>query len=233
MTSRETCEDLLSRIRQQSYWRFLLEPHHEGRAFATRTAAKDALKTASVRLRRWDFPHFNDHETHGGNRPISGGWESWTEFHDLEACRIYQSGQFIQYKTLAEDSERSGWGQRDAPGPFLDFVSTIYHITEFFEFVRRLAALGAYEGSLTTSVSLHRMAGRHLTAEMQRGLFRNYVCLEDDIRSERIIAVDTLSISSSDNALRAISEIFEWFDFATDEQVLADGQRQLLDRRPG
>ncbi len=229
-----TGEQLLTRIRERAHWRFLIEPNGDDLAFGTRGDARDALQQASVRLRGWDFPHFDQNGSHGaggGNRPVESGWESWTEFYDLETCRIYQSGQFIQYATLHEDSDREGWGPRGARGPFLDFVSTIWHITEFVEFARRLTALGSYGNGVNLSVQLSKVSGRHLTAEIQRGLFSNYACDEDQIRWRGDATVEQLSVSSPDIAREAVRNLFEWFRFETDDSVIAEVQSQLLERR--
>jgi hypothetical protein len=219
-------EALVNAIKQRAHWRVLLEPTTYVQRYPQRKAARDAVRESVVHLRGWDFPHFDEGTRHGGNGPIDAGWEHWK---DMEAWRIYVSGQFIHYLSLREDSDRRAFPQGHQP--FLDMVATVYQLTELFEFASRLVATADFEPSVSVEIQLAGMEGRQLVSgEPLQVMLREYVCPKPAIRIRRTLPVDELRLRPAQQAATAAAELFEWFGFKPHMSVTTDIQAELLRR---
>lgn len=227
-------DQMLAEIRPRPHWRVLIEPSTYAIRFETKSAARDAVRKAAVLFRGWDYPHFHEDtpyggNAYGGNAPFALGWESWTEFSDFEAWRIMTSGQFLHYKTLHEDSNPTGWGTRADDGPFLDISSTVYHVTEMLAFAGRLTEQEDYRPGVTISVGVTGLQDRTLTTDPNRVLFREYRCLSsDDVVVVRVLQSPSPVVAVRELAIDMSIEIFEWFKFEPDRQIIREIQDKLI-----
>lgn len=73
---------------------------------------------------------------------------------------MYQSGQFIHYRALREDwTQEDSWIPKEfklAPMKFLGVLSTIYLITEIFEFLSRIGNEGLCKEGVNVSIVLEK-----------------------------------------------------------------------------
>ncbi len=156
---------VLEKIRTRGYRRVTIRPtvfkrHH----IAEYSELYEICARTSVRLRGWDYPHVD------AAIPTSRG-EDWVgqeiDWEDvIEVWRLYQSGQFVQFRAIAGDwrdqsriwAAEPGW----APGRFFCYVDTIYEITEIFEFAARLALSPAGSASMRVEIQLKGLQGRRL-----------------------------------------------------------------------
>ena len=172
-------KDHLAKIRSTGYWRVNFRPHDfEEQHLATVGECEEMLRSCNVRLRGWDYPLLID-----DNRVIGQDWVAfWCDWSGyVEYCRIYQSAQFVHYFVCYEDYERDSGIRGASPIPdtqprLLNLISTVYTVTEIFQFASRLAAKGLFDSGINMNISLHGTENREISMSRERHLSRDYVC---------------------------------------------------------
>jgi hypothetical protein len=216
---------LLSKIHAKGYWRVVVRPtRYVEKRIPTLSECRRHLEESTVRLRGWDYPHVKD-VTNGQNWIESS--EDWLHGH-IEYWRYYQTGQFVHHFAMTEDYEESS---KDLHG--LDFINTLYRLTEIFEFAARLAARGLLSPGVDVRVELHNCEGRRLFSwDPGRFIERSHLSVTPTIEY-KTTATDTELLGRGgemavDGTIHVL-ERFNWNDVPRD--ILAAEQAKFLERR--
>lgn len=207
-------EGLLERITQVGHWRVNYRPVRAATEQLTLARCREVVEKARVSMRGWDFPHVSysrdDKPENGGYENVGDHVENWTDWYGIaEFWRMYRSSQFLSYIALREDTMKEEHGNPQVP--ILEVVSTIYSITEFFEFAHRLAGQGLYEAGANISVTLFGTQGRHLKAGAGKFPFLDArVTSVPKVEINERLHADQLS--SDDYRSAAVSACLEVFD---------------------
>lgn len=233
-----TQEDMLSAIKANGYWRVLIRPTvFEARRIQDRTTALQLVDENKIMLRGWDYPHLDPE-----NQLVESEWIGsaidWGAHK--EYWRLYLSGQFIHYFAMMEDFHQVPWTSSAFPGgkpeKYMEIISTLYTVTEVYEFAKRLTTKEALGPSAEISITLFGTEGRVLVYWdiLRRLLERNYVSAKQQISSARIVSAAELTATSSQLALNTTVDIFEQFNWLGPPiQLLEEDQRKLFERRLG
>ncbi len=241
MLGSETAESLRARIKEAPHWRVLIRPGtFAEERIGTLNECWRIIESSRVSLRGWDYPHLDYRHRQNGKDWI----ESWDDYRShREYWRFYQSGQFLHLFSFAEDRYREkaeAKAKSDAPAlhnfspsGYLDAISSLWTITEVFEFAARLAQKANFGDSISITLQMVEVKDRVLfVSDPARDFSRPYVAREQTLSKEWSLGVGQLLSGSSDLALDAAEwffERFQWMD--PPRQVLADIQRRLLERR--
>ena len=117
---------------------------------------------------------------------------------------------------------------------YLGFVSTIFQITEIFEFAARLSSKGVLGPNTFISIGLHNVKDHQLTSfSINRMLGDNFVNTSDNpIIIDREIPEQDLVSEPDEFALDFVIEIFERFQWNNPpRQVFGEDQKKLRERR--
>ena len=94
-------------------------------------------------MRGWPYPHANEDRIKNGDDWI----ECECNSHEIrEYWRFYQSGQFVHYFSVLEDyvpeaakiAQALGWRPSEKVSGYLEILSTLFRVTEIYEFASRL-----------------------------------------------------------------------------------------------
>lgn len=188
--------------------------------------AGNIVKDSIVHLRGWDFPH---EDNHGNVNNFLNGRQSFTvskSWPHQEAWRMYKSGLFIWKEYFGEDM----LGHKDEGQNILYFVSTIYSLTEFMLFFKRLYSEKLKVDTVHLKITLKGCKGRRLASSNMLTLLGDYVCSEDLIAVERDIQTIDLTASFESIARTLIKEIFMIFNWNDPKESMLEGwQRKLLE----
>ncbi len=152
-------KELLDKIHSTGYWRVNIRPIiFNEEVIPNLTIAHEIIEQSGVLLRGWDYPHFTNADIINGDDFI----ESSVDFEGhKEYWRLYQSGQFIHHFACREDYEvdPNDLSRLSVPAPspsgkYLSILSTLYTITEIFEFASRLAVKDILSSNLSISIKL-------------------------------------------------------------------------------
>ena len=235
-----TSKILLKKIKSRGYWKVVIRPtRFEKERIKALSECTQIVQECRVLLRGWDYPHVNTI-----SRPYVGGVdyvESLTDWNGyIELWRMYQSGQFVHLFGCREDwlSERKGiFGPSQytciEPGSVLGVLSTLYSVTEIYEFASRLAQKNLFDETIFLSITLHGMKNRKLIFfEPGRILLGDYVCKIVDLPLPKTITVDELLGKGRELALDHTIEIFERFNWISPPRdILKEDQKKFLEHR--
>ena len=246
-------EGLIELIKQRGYWRIDFYPpaFQENRLGITQ--CKKIIERNNISLRGWDYPHIEPSgrtDGFGESGAHNNYYESCTDWGGhIEFWQMYQSGQFLHYRALAEDWQQRG---REAieervksipvssddgfipkePFVILDIDRAVFQITEVFEFIRRLVndTAQVYEEGLQLSVGLFNTEKRvlFLSNFMQGGLLREYKTLGQSIELSYSFNKGELLLDSAAQALKVILDLFDRFDWEPSHEVIKNTQDKLL-----
>lgn len=217
-------EQILTKIRAKGYWRVVIRPTvFEARGIPNLSDVRELVQSCAVSLRGWPYPYWRDSEAQNVSDWVecSVNWREFTEY-----CRFYQSGQFVHLFAVYEEHERAG---------YLDFVSTIYTVTEIFEFAARLAGKEVLQPSAYISIELHNMADHQLFSYDRGRHVGDYKFIRQSdlpiVIKEEFSQQDVVS-RTDELALDAVVKIFEQFNWNDPpRQVFAEDQKRLRERR--
>jgi len=234
-----TTEQVLEKIKSRGYWQVVIRPERfeKERLKSLGECARLVLECKVV-LRGWDYPHVGSRDGLRSGLDYVESLTDWGEYKELS--RMYQSGQFVHLFGCHED----WWGERVSifgpseysqikPGSVLGILSTLYTVTESYEFASRLAQKNLFDNTIHLSIELHGMMNRKLfIEEFGRNLFHDYVCTINDLPYQRTIAVKEILGQGHDLALDNtfwIFDRFNWHDPPRD--VFKEDQKKLLEHR--
>jgi len=229
-----TVKETVDKIKSRGFWEVIIRPLKFN---------KDRIKSLSecielilenkVRLRGWDYPHTSNKY---GIKSGTDWIENLTDWSDhKEYWRMYRSGQFFHLFGCREDwwgEVRIFWSQQShtTPGYGLSIMSTLYTLTEIYEFAARLAKRGIFDDFLRVSITLNGTKNRRLvTLEINRSLNDNYICNIENIPLSRIISPEEIIgkgyVFAIDDTLN-IFERFNWFN--APRKVLEEEQDKFM-----
>jgi hypothetical protein len=234
---------LIVKIKQRGYWKVAITPCEYLENRFTFAELKLIVEKCAVSLRGWDYPHLDRENTF--NR--SGYLESYCEFDYLiEYWRLYRSGKFMHLFGMREDGrkespvpERFRWYAHNNAAPpeglrGLSIISTIYSLTEIFEFGIRLAKHGVLKTGGTILLDLFGLQNRMLYFEDSgRDLRRPYISRDGHIKLEASFSsAEQLVENGHATALGWFIEVAQLFQWDTPpKNILAEEQKKFLERR--
>ena len=213
-------DGLLEKIQSYGHWRVNFRPATPLNAPLTFQQCRDLVRDNAVSIRGWDFPHQSHRQDdEGGWLRGAGyheGWCDWWGFHEF--WRMYQSGQFLSYNALREDTKEEG-----RPGT-LSIIGTIYSMTEFIEFAHRLHKAGLYGDGVCITIQLRNAMNRSLDVGPSRmPFFDRKESSVEEICLERKLSVAQIGDDHQVIAIELLSELFDYFGWnPSREQIMAD-----------
>ncbi|RWC25951.1 MAG: hypothetical protein EOS70_32600 [Mesorhizobium sp.] len=223
-------EALLEDIRGAGYWRINLRPLSSLAEKLSIQKCRDVVSASSVELRGWDYPHVvRGNDQHSGVTNGDGYFEAWVSFMmQREFWRMYQSGQFLHYRSMWED--RDDFANMPAR-PFLSIEGVIYLFTEIAEFTSRLAAALKLKDGFGISIEARQTNGRRLWVGQNRmPFFEPKTTAAEKVVIAAPLMVDGLQ-SPQQVALAMCKDFFDRFGWnPSDDQIQGD-QTRLLKRQ--
>jgi len=207
-------EDVKEKIKSRGYWKIVIRPSNfVVKRIPSLKECVEIIRDNKVLLRGWDYPHYNlsKNPTPGENYVEQSF--CWEDYGHLEAWRYYQSGQFAHYLAVWEDWDKVFKNQHNITAPkVLALTSTIYLLTEIFEFAARLGTKGYLDDSCEIMITLHDTRDRSLVS-LEGFLSPNYVANIPEISYSISLGISDLMGNADDHALAAAKHIFERFNW--------------------
>lgn len=236
-------DDLLKKIKSKGYWKIVIRPNeYVEKLIPTLNGCEEIIKENKVSFRGWDYPHIDTSGIKFAGKNSIHSYCDWPGGPVFEYWRFYQTGQFVHYFAMREDlridEERIKSIQKEyntESKKFLDIVSTLYSITEIFEFAARLSKVSPNIKGVQVIIELNDVEGRQLFFwdSFSRMLNSAYVCEypEGVLTAERVISKDDLNNNAAGLALDVTVEILNKFNWKTvDRSIFFEDQRELLER---
>jgi hypothetical protein len=218
---------IMVKIQSKGYWKVVIRPSIFEKERIELSDCKTLVRDNRIRLRGWAYPHYDLRiEPSSGLDYVEqfSDWESQTE-----GWRIYQSGQFIHYMALWED-----WEDLIPESRILSVISTVYSLTEIYEFASRLAAKGVLGDSCEIQITLCNTMNRRLaTLDPHRPLIYQFKTMLSEIPlpPASLKTVDLIG-RSAELSLKQVVWLFQrfnWLDVQVD--IFKEDQRKLLEGR--
>lgn len=230
-------EDIKKKLDAVGNIKVIFEPSFYKDGLIKKKDLQEVLQKTAVSLRGWSFPHIPQQDKDGSKKPYSIGngvefYTSWDKF--IEIFRLYQSGQFLGKFALYEDTIGELRGNKLEPGKYLDFLSTIYKMTEIVLFIKNLIENTGIEGGNLT-IEINKTRDRELESIFSQNIFSfnaGYICgmeqvvVRANFKKEQIM-VDPLKISRE--LTKGIFDDFNWRNYS--DQMIETHQENLLNRR--
>jgi len=226
--------ELLEKIKSRGYWRVLVRPEkYIAERVDTLAKCETLVEENQVRHRGWYFPHTDRSRTRNGLNYV----ELQTDFRGkYEAWRFYQSGQFAFWSALDED-----WLEefpfRDTsnlpkfkPGESLSVLSTLFRLSEIYEFASRLAQVGLFDDQLYLSIELFGTKNRKMNFwTPDRSMGMNCLCVEPSLPRARTFQTVDFVPRARDLALEHFLWIAERFQCRASEHVFRRDQEKFFE----
>ena len=220
----------LAKIKSRGHWIVRILPETRDERVRTLRELEDAVRSCSVVLRGWDFPHYDRSESpvrHTNYIEHSIDWRGIVEF-----WRAYKSGQFFSFSALYGE-----WGQRgvesqevdDRERPrWLSAEDTIFRFTEILEFASHWAALLSFSGKTVVSCTLNGLSGRELLfSPVRQGFIRDTVSKQDSWTHDLEVDTSTLLSAPRDLAVDPVIRLLEIFSLDIANFTVKDIQAEL------
>lgn len=226
-------KERLAKVHSTGYWRVMIRPTVFDKVrVSTLAQCREIVRGSIVSLRGWDYPHWKETEVRNGQDWIEGGSDFVSH---VEYWRFYQSGQFVHHFAMAEDYEQKAFGpQRRSQGaPLLSILSTLFSVTEIYEFAARLCAKDILQPSVEINVRLFGTEGRTLTFwQPGRHTWGTYTCTLPDVQYEQQHGLDELLGGAQGLAISTVVSLFERFNWvAPPLSLLQNEQQKLIEHR--
>ena len=232
-----TLQEISQKIDSVGNIRVIFEPESYNENHFSKKDLRSIIEKSQVSLRGWSFPHIPIEDQENSQRPysIENGIEFYTAWEKFfEIFRFYQSGQFLAKFALYEDTIGRLNDKVLEPGKYLDFMSTIYKITEIVFFIKNLMeSTDINRGNLI--INIYQTRNRQLQAIFSPNiipLYGGYVCkmgsisITKSFSREKIIS-DYIKIARE--IIKNIFEDFNWMDYS--DNVIKTHQENLLNRK--
>lgn len=233
---------IIKKIKSRGYWRINFRPLIHEEKLSQLSKCKDIVEKNVIQLRGWDYPHFprrKDVDT--SLDPGSNYYEGWVDwrFHK-EFWRMYQSGQFINYRGLWEDWHDEEHSFLSSEPKILKMVNlgvshTIFQITEIYEFLLGLVKESVYREGLKLSIILCNTENRKLWLEESLSLRIPFMeeknTIAQSIEFKKEYSEMEVIENSSELAIVAILHFFARFDWMPSEDLIRKDQQDFLKRR--
>jgi len=236
-------KELIDKIKQKGYWKIIIRPtNYDDNLISSLDECEKLITESQVSLRGWNYPHI---DPQGFVRPCENSTSSycnWPEGPMYEYWRFYKTGQFVHIFALREDlridekkikefqSEYSTQATK-----YLSILSTLYSITEIFEFASRLFSKLDKAKGAEIIIELHDVQGRVLMFwdTFARTLYKAYTCNYENniIKKEIKLSREDLIKNSSKISLDIAIDIFSSFGMVAKKEIFGEDQKKLLERR--
>lgn len=231
-------EAVMARIRAAGHYRIVIEPiGFDPKRVPTLVDLHRLVADCSVRLRGWDYPHVSDRpQENGRGQDFIESWISWARSD--EYWRFFQSAQFVHLMTYRENhpeyAEKIRLNLRGMPDAdpsvsgFLDITSTIWTMTEIFEFAAGLAIKAPLADGAIIDIQMRNVANRALGfSAWERDVFDLHKATTNAIVLRQPHTHEELVTRSRELAVKATAEFFDRFGATLGADVLADIQGEL------
>lgn len=225
---------VLGRIRERGYWQIVIRPTAYRGDRVPYEQLETVMRDCTVRLRGWDYPHF-DRE---GPSPHIDHIQSGTDWaNHKEVWRFYQSGQFVHFLALREDwadeHPSVSTGQHPSPRTVLGYELTLYTLTEVFLFAAKLTERCAFGPKVHVEYRLHELRDREIHFYNPNRVPFSYPRRTQMPTWERSVeaAPERLIVEAPAIAAAEAMEIFKRFGWTPSTEQLAQEQRKFLEQR--
>lgn len=219
-------KERLEKIKSTGYWRVNIRPvQFEERRIESLERCWEIMESCNVLLRGWDYPAVSEKEKAFGDDYVQSG----ADFRGMvELWKFYQSGQFIHYFSCLEDYRQEEIGTNSR---WLGVISTLYRITEIYEFSSRLAVNDVFGNGVIISIKLEGMKDRELFEPDRPWVWKD-VSKSDEIAVESKLPTLKFIASVHDEAINKTMEVYSHFGL-TDypRMLLSADQQRLLEKR--
>jgi hypothetical protein len=213
----------MSEVPSPGYWYVTVEPFPAVPDRVPIDSIRRRIEQAKVSLRGWDYPHIDRVVT-----PFQDGIECQTDWDRYrEHWRFHFSGLFTHRFRLREDGNPRFHGT-------LHMVSSLWTITEVWEFTKRLFGTDVSVADVRISFEVGGLRGRHLsydpdwTGWMQTMDFSPQT---DVFQWSRSVSREELFLRSAEKALDCAQQLFHLMGAeGLTREVLAARQGELLNR---
>lgn len=210
-------EEVLKKISERGYWKVNIRPlEYKAQKINSLSSLKEIINKCQVRYRGWPYPIVK--EMFSGKDFIWGevDWQNHIEY-----WRLYQSLQFLHYFALHEDWEDKVehflGGKIANPrktGSGLSIISSLYSITEIFEFITKYIQKTSFESGIKIKIDLEGTMDRKLFFyDPRRRLHREYICKIPEITYENTFSFEDFLSNSQKHAIDCSVYIFESFNW--------------------
>lgn len=246
MTIKKDFQTTLESIKTRGYWSVNLYPSKVLQPVANPiTNLKETMRTTTIQLRGWDYPHFPTNNLDHQAMYISGECvEAWVDMDQFkEVWRMFNNGQFIHLFGLREDwwSEDS-WLSADhplkqiKPNTVLEVIHTTYSLTEMYAFFRNaVEVMYPDDVDVCIEISLIGTEGRKLQVSDpgRIPLFWGYECHTPKVVfPKKIYTKKQMLENYVDLAFEQIQYILGQFNWDNAPlQVVKEDQKKLIERR--
>lgn len=230
--------EIITKLAARGYWRAEIRPaDYVERRLGSLGELQRAIEKARVELRGWDFPHIGKAWGLPDNQKSVGVDTDWSAH--VETWRAFLSGQFVFRGGIWTDwMDQHHFGQPDRrwkPGTTLPIVSTLWSLTECFEFAARYSQTSAGGDPMFIDVSFHGLKGRVLFGDHERRVwFDSYgPALLNEFAFSRTLPRTELLSTAAELARTAATELFAAFGYEAHPGLLEEVQKELLSRNRG
>ena len=231
-------DEILNKIHTKGFWRVNIRPtNFKKQLIPNLSKCWEIIEDSVVLLRGWDYPHLDHKNRINGNDWIA----SYVDFRGhIEYWRFYQSGQFIHHFACREDYEldESDLSPLSIPSPspsgnYLSILSTLYTLTEIFQFASRLCIKNILLPSVEIRIDLFDMKDRQLFFwDHSRYLSTPKICKMDKISYSNAYSPNDLINNAPDLAREVAVYIYERFNWNNlSKKIFSEEQRKLIERR--
>jgi hypothetical protein len=226
------------KLEERGYWRVEVRPSRYLKHRVDSTSVlQRAIEKARVELRGWDFPHVG----RSWELPESQDWvgveTDWSSH--VETWRAFRSGQFVYrggvWTDWLDQHHFRSRGQAWQPGEGMPLVSSLWALTEFWEFAARYSQTEAGDDQMHVEISFHRLKGRVLFGDHERRVwFQNYgPARMDPFSFARDLSRAELISDAQRLAVTCSADLFAAFGYEPGHELLANIQSELFKPRGG
>lgn len=221
---------IVTKIRTRGFWRVVIRPSTFVPDRVRYEALEEIMRRAAVRLRGWDFPHFDK----GGlayGMDFVGSETDWQ--HHLESWKFFQTGQFVFLGGMKLDWRDQSTLSDPLPGfaarRVLGVIESLWTITEVFELAARLATTPAGAEEIVVRVELGDLMGRELFVDEPRRMPLQQTCIAniESFAKDFTVSPEALLASADELAVAAAQEVFVRFGWRADAEALRSSQAEL------
>lgn len=235
----------LTDIKSRGHWHVHIYPNNSinPQQFSL-SSLKKSIRSTSVQLRGWDYPHVPIHNDEKqavySNGESIESWINWDQYKEI--WRFHNTAQFVHLFGLREDWYENNsrlsadhYLRKIVPGTALDALGANYSITEIYIFIKNLLESGFFSDGVIIEISLRNTLNRELQVFDPRraSLFKPYVSMLDEIAMpSRTYLKDDFVEKYLDFALDQALYLFSQFNWDSPPiSVLKEDQVKLLERR--
>jgi len=231
-----TEQELLEKIKSKGYWEILIRPLQLQNRFS-KMEAQSILKELSVKHFGWIFPvvSSNNEECFLGQNYVEGVFDN---SGGAEVWRLYQTGQFIYYRTFVEDWQSGPWytgfesrRKEETLSKVKGINILVNEITMIFDLASRFLNSEKFGNQLKIKIILRDVLNRTLATDNPMAmLYGDYTCRIPDISWEKIYSKEDLD-NFPGCAMEMLMEATSLFNWTKDEREtsMVDAQKQFLE----